>query len=217
MPYVRSRAEILEQIAQEPKKKPSWIRTSAFQHRLHHAFHRRLMNDRASVESRARAMWLAQAQAIEVALLRLPVADRLLLESRNEARYGSPIPSFESLLEQAARQHSDINHQFESALSWALRPDLYEERYSEWSGYSFKRRMKISEQRLSASARPSLEHLPLRWLPSGDPLEPLTSTRRSKKFTIRVNEFPDEPLYTLVENGAKIGDFDDWPATWQRL
>lgn len=31
---------------------------------------------------------------------------------------------------------------------------------------------------------------------------------------IRLNDFPDEPLYTLIEDNAVIIHFDDWPELW---
>jgi hypothetical protein len=31
---------------------------------------------------------------------------------------------------------------------------------------------------------------------------------------IRINDFPDEPLYSLLKNGAIQFHFDDWPEFW---
>lgn len=35
-------------------------------------------------------------------------------------------------------------------------------------------------------------------------------------WKIRLNDFPDEPLFSVFENGRHVADFDDWPAHWQR-
>ena len=33
-------------------------------------------------------------------------------------------------------------------------------------------------------------------------------------WAVRLNDFPDEPLYTLIIDGTEILHFDDWPAFW---
>ena len=35
-------------------------------------------------------------------------------------------------------------------------------------------------------------------------------------WTVRVNDFPDEYLYTLFINGREAGSFDEWPREWVR-
>lgn len=35
-------------------------------------------------------------------------------------------------------------------------------------------------------------------------------------WTVRVNDFPEEHLYTLLVNGDEIGSFDEWPKPWLR-
>ena len=35
-------------------------------------------------------------------------------------------------------------------------------------------------------------------------------------WRVRVNDFPDEVMYTLEVAGAPAGDFHDWPGAWHR-
>jgi hypothetical protein len=35
-------------------------------------------------------------------------------------------------------------------------------------------------------------------------------------WTVRVNDFPEECLYTLFINGLEAGSFDEWPRPWVR-
>jgi hypothetical protein len=34
------------------------------------------------------------------------------------------------------------------------------------------------------------------------------------RWTIRLNDFPDEPLYTLLIDGDEVMHFDGWPKMW---
>jgi hypothetical protein len=35
-------------------------------------------------------------------------------------------------------------------------------------------------------------------------------------FMIRINDFPTEPLYTLMIDEQEIEDLEDWPAAWEK-
>jgi hypothetical protein len=35
-------------------------------------------------------------------------------------------------------------------------------------------------------------------------------------WTVRVNDFPEEHLYTLFVNDEGLGHFDEWPRQWSR-
>ena len=37
----------------------------------------------------------------------------------------------------------------------------------------------------------------------------------SSRWAVRMNDFPDEPLYTLFVDGEEIIDFNDWPSGWK--
>ena len=37
-----------------------------------------------------------------------------------------------------------------------------------------------------------------------------------QNWQIRINDFPNKELYTLLVQGKIIGDFDEWPGHWQR-
>ncbi|WP_404365691.1 hypothetical protein [Marinobacter sp.] len=36
------------------------------------------------------------------------------------------------------------------------------------------------------------------------------------EYKIRINDFPDEAMYTMLGDGEPLGDFDDWPTSWKR-
>lgn len=45
---------------------------------------------------------------------------------------------------------------------------------------------------------------------------PYTLHLGAKQWRVRLNDFPEEPLYSLFIDDCHIGDFDDWPESWQR-
>ena len=56
----------------------------------------------------------------------------------------------------------------------------------------------------------------VQWLASHDPEKPYQTTVAGTIWQIRVNDFPAEPLYTLLIDAQAIGDLDNWPPTWRR-
>ena len=54
------------------------------------------------------------------------------------------------------------------------------------------------------------------WKPTTNPLYPFAAEFEGEKCFIRLNDFPDEHLYTLIVNGKEIISFDDWSAKWSR-
>ena len=57
---------------------------------------------------------------------------------------------------------------------------------------------------------------PLSWRATGKAEFPYAATVDGHDWTIRINDFPAEPLYSLLIAGAEAGDFDDWPPAWRR-
>lgn len=54
------------------------------------------------------------------------------------------------------------------------------------------------------------------WEKTRDPKHPFVAEYEGEKCVIRLNDFPDEHLYTLIVNGVEVADFDDWSARWSR-
>ncbi|CAN5220091.1 hypothetical protein BH18ACI2_BH18ACI2_03530 [soil metagenome] len=48
------------------------------------------------------------------------------------------------------------------------------------------------------------------WHKTADPKHPFAAEVEGEKCLIRLNDFPDEHLYTLLVNGVEVTDFDDW-------
>lgn len=49
-----------------------------------------------------------------------------------------------------------------------------------------------------------------------DPEHPFEAEVDGERWLIRLGDFPEEPLYTLLIDGEAVLTFDDWPATWRR-
>lgn len=62
----------------------------------------------------------------------------------------------------------------------------------------------------------ALIRTPVEWQETDDVDFPYRARLGGVEWTIRLNDFPDEPLFTLVRNGKPLADFDDWPARWRR-
>jgi hypothetical protein len=74
-------------------------------------------------------------------------------------------------------------------------------------------------------SRNNLLTQPLQWQPGPDaqiiysttiPTSTTDTTARPAHGEIRLNDFPAQPLYTLLIDGEAALDFDDWPVAWQR-
>ncbi len=56
---------------------------------------------------------------------------------------------------------------------------------------------------------------PIEWKRSGDPGFPYYADVNGQQWKIKVNDFPEDDLYTLMI-GQKSVNFNDWPVAWER-
>jgi hypothetical protein len=55
------------------------------------------------------------------------------------------------------------------------------------------------------------------WHRGDDPDFPWTAKVGREAWRVRLNDFPEEPMYRLFIDGQAVGDFHDWPKAWHRL
>jgi hypothetical protein len=56
----------------------------------------------------------------------------------------------------------------------------------------------------------------VKWSKTNDPTVLWSVQVGAETWTVRVNDFPEEHLYTLYVNDEELGSFDDWPRQWSR-
>ena len=56
----------------------------------------------------------------------------------------------------------------------------------------------------------------IRWIKTADEYFPYEAEVNGCRLRLRVNDFPDEPLYTLIVEERVSESFDDFPPTWIR-
>jgi hypothetical protein len=56
----------------------------------------------------------------------------------------------------------------------------------------------------------------IEWRATGDAELPYEADVDGVRWTVRVNDFPAEPLYTLIVGGAEARDINTWPRAWIR-
>jgi hypothetical protein len=57
---------------------------------------------------------------------------------------------------------------------------------------------------------------PIAWEHTGDGEIPYHARIGGRACLVRVNDFPAEPLYTLVVDGRPVADLEEWPTAWMR-
>jgi len=56
----------------------------------------------------------------------------------------------------------------------------------------------------------------VRWQRTTDGEWPYRASADGHELRIRVNDFPAEPLYSVLCEGQSLGDLEDWPPAWRR-
>ena len=56
----------------------------------------------------------------------------------------------------------------------------------------------------------------IKWKRTANARFPYAANYKGENLTIRVNNFPDEALYTLIAGDGRELDFEDWSAHWKR-
>src|SRR5262245_2462600 len=56
----------------------------------------------------------------------------------------------------------------------------------------------------------------VKWERTGDPFLPFRVDYRGVLCRIRLNNFPDDQLYTLMVDGSAMVSFSTWPSRWLR-
>ncbi len=54
------------------------------------------------------------------------------------------------------------------------------------------------------------------WSKTDDAEHPFFAKVYNENWKIRINDFPEEHLYTLIVEGVEISHFDDWPQNWSK-
>jgi hypothetical protein len=54
------------------------------------------------------------------------------------------------------------------------------------------------------------------WTETSDPNFPYEARINGDTLLVRLNDFPDTNLYTLLVNQEEVANFDDWPEQWMR-
>jgi uncharacterized protein YjaG (DUF416 family) len=116
-------------------------------------------------------------------------------------------PSLRRLLIEGRRTGDSDKDLWNSILQWGRhRPAAWEEE---------DRRKK---QRLAYASPELAERLTrtLSWRATNDVDYPWSTEVAGETWRVRLNDFPDDIMYTLIINDAVIGDFHDWPGCWRR-
>lgn len=112
-------------------------------------------------------------------------------------------PSLRRLWVEAKRHGQSDVEAWESVRAWA---------YHQSPAWTISR---STRQNSLAAVQPYLDH-PLAWQVTGDLERPWSTNIEAGIAHIRLNDFPDELMYSLSIEGQVIGDFHDWPKAWMR-
>lgn len=58
--------------------------------------------------------------------------------------------------------------------------------------------------------------IPVEWRAAAGDSIILEASVGGERWAVRINDFPDEPLFTLIIGDTVAMHFDDWPGFWVR-
>jgi uncharacterized protein YjaG (DUF416 family) len=79
-----------------------------------------------------------------------------------------------------------------------------------------RRRKKSSPEATAAMALGEKMARDITWDDTGDVFFPWSAQVDGERWRVRINDFPDEPMYSLEIEGVIVGDFNNWPEQWTR-
>ena len=81
-----------------------------------------------------------------------------------------------------------------------------------------KHEQPLVEKRMLSAHRQLVDYLreSVKWSRTQDPTAMWRAKVGSDTWTVRVNDFPEDNLYTIFVNDEEVGHFDEWPQQWLR-
>ncbi|HTS24508.1 MAG TPA: hypothetical protein VMH81_01445 [Bryobacteraceae bacterium] len=111
---------------------------------------------------------------------------------------------------------------WEHIQNWALHipksfqgydPDEFFERYKINANRALQEEMSPKENKKVARVLAK----PIEWRATGDLTAPWSAESQRHTYRVRLNDFPDEWMYSLIVDETELGDFHDWPDIWKRV
>ena len=116
-------------------------------------------------------------------------------------------PSFRRLWIEGEQTGSQDQDAWQSILDWA------NHRPAVWEQADQRKTQGLTHNHPELGAWLARE---IAWSTTDEPEYPWTALADGDVCQIRLNDFPDAILYSLLINGEPHGDFHDWPETWSR-
>lgn len=162
----------------------------------------RLERDGMPLHRVAMLAWAFRRRLCEVTTASIRAHDdRIASKNYRVARFGGDgIPSLEYILRQAPKSSMRAAELFNYIKDWTE------------IGGAESRRRKGQEKRLEEWLIEKTD-----WILTHDAQSPWQTTVGDCLWQICINNFPDEPMFTLMVQGIVMGDLEDWPKTWKRV
>lgn len=138
------------------------------------------------------------------------VVARLLRKSRND-RYSS-FAEVKSAIEALDRSLQSSNASSDNRSTVEMQPSSSSKRSASLAA---SLRSSSRAQVKSTKVQNYLEEK-LVWQRTTDPHYPYNAEFDGERCVLRLNDFPEDHLYTLLVDEAEVASFDDWPDHWNR-